>query len=128
MLYFQFEKKRKMEEKMIRKRKIKFLPDDSGSLVKRVRDALSKKNGIFGVQIHTEGSSIAVEYELGKVNFEEIEKLLLDSGISLSMGFLDRLKRGWTKFAERNELDSYAAKPTSCCHDPKIGSSHGGKK
>lgn len=117
-----------MEEKMIRKRKIKFLPDDSGSMVKRLRDALSETNGIFGVQIHTAGSSIAVEYDLLKVTFEEIEKFLLDSGISLSTRFLDRLKRGWAKFAERNELDSYSAKLTSCCHDPKNESSHYGKK
>jgi len=89
---------------------------------------LCNKNGVSEVRLDEQCKVISVEYDLLKVTFEEIEKWLVDSNIIFSKGFLDRWKRGWSKFTEQNELDNLLAKPTSCCDDPKSSSMHCAKR
>jgi hypothetical protein len=113
-----------MKETLIRKRNIKIVPNDAGTLGKRERNALSKREGILKVRLDDQEKVISVEYDLMKVSFEEIEKWISDSGISLPNNLFDRWKRGWTRFTEQNELDNLSAKPTSCCDDPKSSSMH----
>jgi len=56
---------------------------------------------------------ILVEYELQKINFERIEKLLTNMRIELSSTWKDRINRGMAKFTEQNELDNLSAPTTS---------------
>ncbi len=116
-----------MKDRIKRKRKIKFVLDNSETIGKRVRNVLCGKNGLLEVRLDEQEKVIIVEYDLAKVTFEQIEKWLEDSEIALSKSLFDRWKRGWTKFTEQNELDSLSAKPTSCCEDPKSNVDHCGR-
>ena len=113
-----------MKETINRKRRIKFVLDNSETIGKRVRNVLCEKNGLLEVRLDVQDKVIFVEYDLLEVTFEQIEKWLKDSGITLSKSLFARWKRGWTKFTEQNELDSLSAKPTSCCEDPKSNVAH----
>lgn len=91
---------------------------------KQVNGSLNEKKGIIEVRLDEKKKVIYVDYDLLKVTFEEIEKRISNSGISLSNNLFDRWKRSWTRFTEQNELDNLSAKPTSCCGDPKSSSVH----
>ena len=80
---------------------------------------LSKLDGILKVEANKSGS-VAVEYNLMKVNIGKIEMAIKEAGFNMPNGFFAKFTRGWFSFTEQNELDNAAHTPQSCCSDPKL--------
>jgi hypothetical protein len=91
------------------------------------KEDLLKKEGIVSLEVDRRKNVIRVEYDLKRINFEHIEKLLQNVGLSLSRKLSERFKRGLAKFTEQNEMDQLNAPVSSCCEDPK-GDSRGCSK
>ncbi len=106
-----------MAEPIIKKRNIGVLHD--GIDENRIRDEFGKEQGIISVSVEREKSQIIVEYDLWKINFEKIERMIEDMGFVLSKKINEKLKRGMAKFTEQNELDNLKINPSSCCDDPR---------
>ncbi len=108
-----------MGEKIIKKRKIKLVSKEAFLHGNGIRSSLLSTEGIISVDLDPQKNHIQVEYELKKISFEAIEKLISESGLILSNKWTDKFKRGMSKFTEQNELDNYNAPVSSCCDDPK---------
>lgn len=106
-----------MAEPIIKKRKIGVIHDEIDE--SQIKDEFGKEQGIISVSIEREKGQIIVEYDLWKINFEKIERMLEDMGLVLSKKIKEKLKRGMAKFTEQNELDNLKITPSSCCDDPR---------
>ena len=80
---------------------------------------LSQLDGILKVEANKSGS-VAVEYNLMKVNISKIEMAIKDAGFNMPNGFFAKFARGWLSFTEQNEVDNAGHTPHSCCSDPKL--------
>ncbi|MFQ6069997.1 MAG: heavy-metal-associated domain-containing protein [Candidatus Aminicenantales bacterium] len=108
-----------MAEALIKRRKLAVLGLEDRSRVGRVKSDLGKREGIISFSVDELRGKIEIEYDLWKINFETIEKLIKKAGFRLSQKIGEKLKRGMTKFTEQNELDNFKSAPHSCCEDPK---------
>lgn len=108
-----------MAEPIIKKRKIAVVGIMDELNVNKIKSDLGKKEGIIALEFYEAKGCVEVEYDLRKINFETIEKLLENVGAGLSRKITEKLKRGMAKFTEQNELDNLKATPSSCCEDPK---------
>jgi copper chaperone CopZ len=120
-IHYLDERREKMAEKIVKKRKIKLGSRESHNNRNGIRDSLLKTDGIISVDIDSQKNHIQVEYELKKINFEAIEQLISKAGLELSNNWTEKFKRGMSKFTEQNELDNLNAPVSSCCDDPKGG-------
>ncbi len=111
-----------MTEPLIKKRKLKVdrLSDKANG--RSIKNDLTKKEGVIFADLDSRKKILRLEYDLGKIKFEAIEKWLGELGINLSRRFFQRFKRGMAKFTEQNELDHFNAPVSSCCDDPKSNS------
>ncbi len=108
-----------MSEPLIKRRKLKMYGLDKGGDLSAVREGLTNKEGILSVDVDRRKNVFRIEYDLKKISFESIERLLNDLGLDLSQKFSERFKRGMAKFTEQNEMDHLNAPVSSCCEDPK---------
>ena len=84
-----------------------------------IESNLSQLDGILKVEANKSGS-VAVEYNLMKVNISKIEMAIKDAGFNMPNGFFAKFARGWLSFTEQNEVDNAGHTPHSCCSDPKL--------
>ncbi|NIM89425.1 MAG: hypothetical protein GTO17_00570 [Candidatus Aminicenantes bacterium] len=108
-----------MAEPLIKKRKIAVDGIKEQKNADKINDTLKNKEGIIAIKVDNQRGHLRVEYDLRKINFETIEKSIIEAGFELSMKKMEKLKREMAKFTEQNELDNLAAAPSSCCSDPK---------
>jgi hypothetical protein len=108
-----------MAEPLIKKRKIVVAGIKDQKSVNKIKEYLIKKAGIVAVDSEAQKGLVRVEYNLRQINFETIEKSIIELGFSFSQKVSERFKRGMAKFTEQNELDNLNATPSSCCEDPK---------
>lgn len=108
-----------MTEPLIKKRKITVVGMDDPSSANKLLKDLKKKEGIISIEVNGKKGLIELNYDLNKINFEAIEKIIKDLGFNLSQRIREKFKRGMAKFTEQNELDNLYAAPSSCCSDPK---------
>jgi copper chaperone CopZ len=108
-----------MIKPLIKKRKITVTGVKDRLSKDKIRNNLSKKEGIITVDVDSQKSCLNLHYDLKKINLERIEKFIRRWGFELSNRITERFKRGMAKFTEQNELDSLYAAPSSCCLDPK---------
>lgn len=69
-------------------------------------------------QIEVEGDQISLTYDLLQCTVGQVEECLKQAGVRLGEGWSDRLKRGWMKYKEENELDNLVTQPGACCNRP----------
>lgn len=81
--------------------------------------ALQQLMGIERVDIH--GRDIAIGYDLLQCTAAQIEQCLQECGAHLGQGWGSRLRSGWRRFTEENELDNLAAGEGACCNRPPQG-------
>jgi len=108
-----------MGDMLVKKRRIKVDQKKFPIGEDFIKTLLEKYDEILSVNYDERKSQLRVEYDLMKINFIDLEKIILQSGIHLSLKWSERLKRGMAKFTEQNELDNLTATPTSCHKDPK---------
>jgi|SRR3972149_5128973 len=78
-------------------------------------EKLKKVNGVTGVKIDAGNKDVFVEYDLMHCCEEAIEHWMKNAGFTLDESFLERVKRGWIHYTEKNERDALGAVPRSCC-------------
>jgi copper chaperone CopZ len=108
-----------MAKPLIKKRKIVVAGIKDQESVDKIKEYLNKKTGVIAVDVESQKGFVRVEYDLRQINFETIEKSIIELGFSFSKKVSEKFKRGMTKFTEQNELDNLNATPSSCCEDPK---------
>lgn len=108
-----------MAETLIKKRKLAVLGLEDRSRVDRVKSDFGKREGVISFNVDELRGKVEIEYDLWKINFETIERLIKEAGFRMSQKITERLKRGMAKFTEQNELDNFKSAPHSCCEDPK---------
>lgn len=113
-----------MTESIIKKRKLKLDKPGEQKNIQAVSQSLSNREGIISVDIDSRKKMLSLKYDLGKIRFETIEKMVADLGLGLSRRLTQRFKRGMAKFTEQNELDHLNAPVSSCCDDPKENTRH----
>ena len=67
-------------------------------------------------EVTVEGEKVHITYDLLQVTEIKIEKALVEVGLQLGGGWLERLGRSWVHDSEEIELDNLAAPPTPCCN------------
>ena len=92
----------------------RFFDDPSQSDI--VCEELSQMMGVKQVEI--EGREIRLTYDLFQCTAKQIEERLRQAGVRLGKGWADKLKRGWMKYTEENELDNLLEQPKACCNRP----------
>jgi len=108
-----------MTETLIKKRKFAVAGIKDQESVNEIKEYLNKKAGVIAVDVDSQKGFVRVEYDLRQINFETIEKSIIELGFSFSQKVSEKFKRGMAKFTEQNELDNLSARPSSCCSDPK---------
>ncbi|HEB62977.1 MAG TPA: YHS domain-containing protein [Gammaproteobacteria bacterium] len=79
-------------------------------------------NEMMGVKaVVVEGNKVIISYDLLQVTEMQIEKALVEVGLQLGGGWLQRLCRGWVHNSEEIEQDNRAAPPAPCCNKPPPG-------
>ena len=74
--------------------------------------------GIPGVAGATaDGRRLRVSYDLNLLGFDDIIGLLSAAGLAPAGGLIERTKRRWIRFTERNLLDQSKI-VHRCCSDP----------
>jgi len=72
-------------------------------------------------EVAVENNKVHITYDLLQVTEMQIEKALVEVGVQLGGGWLERLRRGWVHDSEEIELDNLAAPPAPCCNRPPPG-------
>ncbi|MCF6236364.1 MAG: hypothetical protein L3J70_08365 [Gammaproteobacteria bacterium] len=74
---------------------------------------------VMGVKkVTVEGGKVNIIYDLLQVTELQIEKVLVDVGVELGSGWLERLCRAWVHNSEENELENLAPAAAPCCNKP----------
>lgn len=108
-----------MAESLIKKRKFAVVGIKDKEIQNKIKEHLIKKVGILSVDADAQKGLVRVKYDLRQINFETIEKSIIELGFGLSQKLSEKFKRGMAKFTEQNELDNLNAPVSSCCEDPK---------
>ncbi|MBF0381674.1 MAG: heavy-metal-associated domain-containing protein [Magnetococcales bacterium] len=85
-----------------------------------IAEALQALGGVSHVQSDWQHNKVTVTYNLYQVKIQEVEKLLLEIGYPPAEGFLQKTKREWLHFREKNEMDSLKH-VGHCCSKPPVG-------
>jgi YHS domain-containing protein len=74
---------------------------------------------LMGVRnISIEGDRLSIDYNLLEVTAGQVEAALAQAGAAIGSGWAERLKRGWVRYTEENELDHLASGQAACCNKP----------
>lgn len=108
-----------MEEMTIKQRSIRIDRKNCRNKGNEIENSLLNAEGLLSVVYGKQKGLIRIKYDLQRINFETIEKLINQLDIKLSAKWVDKLKRGMVRFTEQNELDNLKAAVSSCCSDPR---------
>jgi len=104
----------------IRRHHIRFKDSPDTGVSEDWAAELGRVHGVSTVEIDAAKRDVFVEYDLRKCCEEAIEHRLVSLGFTLEDGFMERLKRGYIHYTEKNEMDSLEAEPGSCCDVDEI--------
>lgn len=77
---------------------------------------------LMGVtKVSFQGDSIQINYDLLQVTQARIEQELNALKVELANGWWQRVRRGWVRDAETNELANLASGSGACCNRPPPG-------
>lgn len=83
-----------------------------------IEQALLLINGIRKAAVDPSGQ-LSIEYDLRLFGVVKLEQAIQRLGYSLGEAVWSRIRRGWLRFSEQNELDNLTAPVRPCCSDPK---------
>jgi len=69
-------------------------------------------------EVDVDKDKVHLTYDLLQVTEDQIEQALIDIGVQLGDGWLERIRRGWVNEREFNELDTMASPEAPCCNKP----------
>ncbi len=79
-------------------------------------EALFRKvKGVSEVRVDAGMGDVYVEYDLAECSEEAIERCMVQAGFVLDDSVMERVKRGWIRYTEENEIDALRLNPRSCC-------------
>ena len=81
---------------------------------------LKKIDGVIDAKIDADHREVSVEYDLLKCREEDIERWMTEAGFVLDDSLRERIRRGWIRYTEENELDALRSRPLSCCDSEEI--------
>jgi len=102
----QVEKKR---NEILKRRTMRLASALDGEITDLIRSYLMDMMGLKTVKI--DGNKIQITYDLLQVTENQIEKALMEVGVQLGEGWLERLRRAWVHDGEESELDNLATPP-----------------
>jgi len=77
---------------------------------------------LMGVkEVTVEDDKVFITYDLLQMTEMQIEKALVEVGLQLGGGWLERLCRSWAHDSEEIELDNMAVPSAPCCNRPPPG-------
>lgn len=77
---------------------------------------------MMGVKaVVVEGDKVDISYDLLQVTEMQIEKALVNIGLQLGNGWVERFRRSWVRNTEEIEQDNLAAAAAPCCNKPPPG-------
>ncbi len=76
-----------------------------------IRSYLMDMMGLKAVKV--KDNKMQITYDLLQVTESQIEKALMEVGVRLGEGWLERLRRAWVHDGEESELDNLAAPPAA---------------
>jgi len=89
-------------------------PDDEA--VALLTSCLNEMMGVKEVKV--EGEKIHITYDLLQATEMQIKEMLIEIGVQLGGGWLERLRRGWVNDSEEVELENLTATARHCCNKP----------
>lgn len=96
--------------------RLRFSPVSPGIL----EETIARLRVLQGVIVASASEKyVDLEYDLRLVSLQQIETLLADAGLPLKNG-VHRLRRGFWRFSEHNELANLASQPSPCCSRPPV--------
>ena len=84
----------------IKKRKFFVSEIHCGNCENTIYEELSKLNGVTNVHSDKKNNSVEIEYDLMKINLQEIELKLSEIGYPVKKGFFNNLKKGFIKYSK----------------------------
>jgi copper chaperone CopZ len=80
--------------------------------------SLLEVDGIDKVRIRTGAIRVRVTYDASRIDFGQIEQLLVDWGYPPPGHWWHRAKRAWYCFLDENARDNARSSPGHCCSKP----------
>ena len=103
---------------VIKQRRLRLAQPLSGSQSETLRDALM---GMMGVQsVSIEGKEVTIVYDLLQASVDQLEQKLVETGIALGKGWVERLRRAFVHYEEDCEIDNLEVNPHKCCNDRQV--------
>lgn len=106
-------------ETLVKNRKLKVEGMTCEKCESKIEENLSHVDGVLKVNANKSAGTVAVEYDLAKVNIKVLESTIRESGFAMPSGFISRFSRGWLAFTEQNEVDNMNYTPACCSKPPK---------
>lgn len=103
---------------VIKKRWIE-IPGISPSHFERMKNDLTRIQGIHELKLDEKRRRIRIIYDLEKITFKEILSRIERSGMNLKNGFWHRLRHGILNYSEQNERENRHTPPSPCCSNPE---------
>jgi len=82
--------------------------------VKAIEAHLMEMMGVTKVQF--QGDRLQISYDLLQVTQSRIEQALIELKVELDNGWWQRVRRGWVRDTENNELQNLARGTGACCN------------
>ena len=79
---------------------------------------LKQQDGVKEAKIDYEKHTLYVVYDLDRINFKSMERIVKKQGLVLSDSIWRRLQRQFIHFFEENEYDNAHAEALPCCSNP----------
>jgi YHS domain-containing protein len=104
---------------VLKRRKLRLARPCSPEAKKTVEARLLELMGV--TDVHIQDDCIEVGYDLLQVTLVQIEQALSELNAQLDGGWWQRLRLGWLRNTEENELDNLSRGPGACCNRPPPG-------
>ncbi|MBF0369115.1 MAG: heavy-metal-associated domain-containing protein [Magnetococcales bacterium] len=85
-----------------------------------ITEGLGALSGVQEVKACFGDNQVTVTYDLFETHFGEVEHFLTEISYPPADGFIQRKKRDWIRYTEKNELDNLNHK-APCCSKPPTG-------
>ena len=84
----------------------------------QVRSALNGVPGIQEIAIDLHKRRLMVRYDVNRMDYGSLLRLLKNAGFPAASGLLDRVRTSLYQYADTNARDNAKAPPPPCCNKP----------
>jgi copper chaperone CopZ len=85
---------------------------------RQVAQALSRIDGVRAAGID-QGGKVTIEYDLMRFSVARLDQEIQALGYALDDSVWSRVRRGWLRFSEQNDIDNLRAPARPCCSNPE---------